>query len=537
MAYVSHLRANAKRDFAVDLSPHTLILGDNFKGKTAIRDGLNLALTGTVPGDDLGATGTRLIQLAADGGDLLFSEATLSDGRKQEFKLNRGKAIPKIDRLGVFVDEAVREIMKTEDRRRAALLKMMSSIIPDLSREAFLKRIPNAFHEEWKSVLEESEKKADSLEFADVLGAAVKVVKSRKRIASVVAKDAMADIEAATGWTKSDEEELARLRASNRGLSDVALWENQQEDVRRNRMALQSQLAGLEDLQAPTQAELDLLMLLPAIRAAQVVINANTSRQKCLVCGCVLPSSFDEGFEASTANVQAKKIKAALDRVLNISSRQERAETATKIQVALVETERILALPRPVDSEVPNTARITELEAQQRQAAASVDAKERGIAAEKQLLALKAIEGALEKLTDKVLAGATEKFAAEASQWLPGGTALAVDLWEKGKPVCKLGLRDAKNGALTRPWATLSGVERYLVIGALSRFQAARETAPVRLLAVDEIAVSKKNLKSMLVALGAERTNDPITQTIVFAVLDEDESFTPPPGWSVVTVK
>lgn len=542
--YLTNIRGNAKRVVDFPLGRRTLFLGDNFSGKTSVAADIEFVLTGGVTGDDLGELPNRLMALAADAGDRFWAEALASDGRAfgrevtgSTIKAHKAECKPwpdsvsKRDPIGVLIDQPIQEMLRTEGRRRSGLMRLVLG--RSLDQDEVLSTIPKAYHSEWQSVLNEATGKAESSEFADVLLAAQKVIASRKRATNKICKESTAAAFSAPGWSSTEEDEFVSLDGLCRtpAVDPTIAWQADRKTAEDRIAAIRAQLGKLGDFTPPTEAEIGLLHSMEApVKAAQVVQKANESRLDCMACGGAVP----KGTGATAA--QLTRVKQAAGRLDDIARRATNQGSVASLQTELDRQLKVLDRPKPtVQSTGPTQVqkdRLEELRMIKRQHSEAAGHKSAAVAAEKTLLSLTALAGAVDRLVTEVLASATDKFVKSASAFLPPYNKLFLQLFDGSKAVCRVGLESTANG-MQRSWGLLSRGEQWMLISALARAAARREEGLFKILRIDEVAVSVKTLGEMLEALTPEVPDDPLSQILVFAISNPTDQLVVPAGWVV----
>jgi len=513
-------------------------------GKTRVLNSLQLALEGQ--DERLGKQGVELMKLAPGREGELFSLATLAgDGLQDataEFRV-RGSAARAskpthtmrniTSPAGAVLNGIVAGVLKKSAKaQREAILKAAAPLnCLELARLL----VPDAFRVEWARAVELARAELRELDVpeADVLVAVAESLRERMRSTKKAIKSdpgerpiALLEQDLAALRTRVGKFRAARDSIAKRDAARSRLLE-----LRAQVQALPEQAqAGAPDKAkvAETRRRLDALKIVDAIyEERQLGAKADGPDPHCPTCGAhALDAQDDQKINLATLEGNVVALELALK-----SPQRPADKLVQEIErLEAAEREALQALPETAQELLASqvTDRLGELErelAEAEQQAVAVsqwdNVRANRAQAEGSLVVVEALSKAAASVVEESLQRGLKAFCKRASAPLGSFGRLDVKLFEGHRPVCEVGLwRPGAGKEEFIAWDTLSGAQQVLAASGLATAWAARVTAPVKLVTVDDVWMGSAALLSVLKALRSAVLDDPDgpTQAIVCAV-------------------
>ena len=491
--HVKSIAGNVKRGVEAELSPCTFVVGRNASGKSALVAALELALTGR--SSEVGAAPAALKELCGNGA--LRVAATLSDGRRVDFEPGRAP-------VGVMLRSTVTDLLSHEPKRlREALLSACCGEIAPDSIEA---QVPEAFRDEWALLW----RRCLAGSTADTLVATVELIRAEIRQAKATVREASP--EKPTWAAAPNAEDLAaltdRARELERGLAAdeervqaAATLPEWRRLLRKAEAAAGSQV----DYRAVAEA----IKLLGHVRDVAAKLRSIQAKT-CAVCGRPAPV-WDARITDLDARISGycKTISGAPERLVSVES----------ILAGIKACEEAIDRP-PSGATMAELVTIRETLATARQAQAETmqweALRDAAARAQARLDVLKALESVANRIVADTLGASITDFCARASSII--GRPLSIQLFDRGKPACKIAL-GAGNGAPPTSWHTLSGAERARFAAGFACALASSQEG-LRVVVVDDVWLDHEALTGLCKGLGDAVSAGVIDQAIVCAVTD-----------------
>jgi hypothetical protein len=561
--YVNHLDFSLKgRSGTVELTPKTLILGRNGAGKSAITQGLELALTGKASdllGRSLVASGDLLSALGGPGGGGIHARATFASGSVAEFVVPTGASKGKLQ-IPAFLE--VPTVFPLRDTRDALLGSA------DTMRTFFLKQVGGVTRDQVKATAKEAGYAAELQEVGDniplresgttylltVLEAAAKRARDTKKAESV---RATVSIElAADGGLPVEKEELAAARAATEAAFQQ--WTAAKDLIDRGE-AIENRLDYAHRAQKAAKAQLDAAPATGAaadVAATRALLDDEIDYRQCAlrVLEGMIERAVDgqaespiDGKFVEVADLQllraygeeqvkeAKVLRFALDEEQEAVDRAALEETFAKANAEALaadqalrafeeELQTIPAFDAVAREDAYRSAQTAETDLNNRANAwkAAQRVAERSIAEKAAVNRWNALGEALETLLKSSLLAGVAAFTKRVQLHLPPTDKFHLQLVNGTKEVCRYGL--VREGVLH---PALSGAEWARVTGALA-LACVPEAQPYACLVPDDRAWDPETLAAVLNAWTLAPRQVIVATTV--------EPATVVPGWFVVRI-
>lgn len=611
--HVSHVHANFKSENSVELGPLTLITGPNHSCKSAL---LSAVVTGLTSRDDArGKQPKRLIKHAPGRDKRLFATLTLAQslavgsadrastavGRVEWATEKRGKGASTPDPrvigidanhagLAVVLSREVKNILASEEKRRRALLRIIS---PPGLLDAVEKHLAGAYVETWKECRAAAEsfvRKATSkggdaedasasdgeagddddgmqataptkpapatpvpLVEADVLTEAKKIAIKRERQerriadaergaqpAQAPAPEAIAELRQALVNAQTGVQRQRQATAARQRMAEL-----DQQIAQATTQAMAAQAAAAAQQIQQGLPSLQHIEAIETVLAAQRIVVEAYPDGTGYCMGCRRPVPADRmQLAAQAAAADAEHAVGARQALQAAAQASGAAQTLSALQRSLnaLQQERADAIRIFEGAERAGVATQEQLQAAtaavERATAAValqtawVDATRKAVAARESADAYKATHEAITKVMSESLDATVAGFCADGSEVLPEGDKLAIRLFDKGDEVCEVGLRRGAKGALI-DWDGLSGQEKAYCVAAMCCAWADRQPAPVKLVAIDEVDFDAKSLSAL--CAGFKRVHDKGRGPSQVLIAKADVAVgAEPTGWNIV---
>ncbi len=487
MTYIKHLTSNVKGDLDLDLGPCTLIVGDNAAGKSSLVAAVELGTTGRAKG--IHAQPAAIMELAPEGATMLRSRLTLSDDAVVDFLVTgtTAKAKKPLWSININGDEAkvskpLSQLIRTEVLEMFAKgvagmrERLLTIACAEVDAEKLTAEFPDAFRTRWEAFWA----KTSGSDPDRLLQASKALAKQLKDTRALVKGEveprpiARSDQEIAElrDTVLRAEADLATLRQKNRG-TDKPTSQTDADFARRRVEALEGILRTQRFLSS-----------LPAA----------------LVCLCC-EQPVDTAWGPRAENTEKRLVKARsalahpmLPPPVTVSDTPEVTEARNLLQTAqkaLSQAQMADALASDWDEQSRKRAR-----------------------AEADEAVLAGLQKTAARLVAESLQGTVGKFEKLCSGYLPQGESLRVQLWDRKREVCRVGL--VRDGERMRSWAVLCGGEQARVTAALAAaWGMVRKGQGMRIVIIDEVMMGPAMLKQLLESLHMAVYEGAIDQALV----------------------
>lgn len=341
MIHLTHIESNIAGGVDADLGAKTLILGPSAGGKTTMVRAIELAVAGGT--SDLEGRGwvgddPRLLALAPEGSDEVWSKATLSDDTETAFQKTAGKRASLPRGVGkVLALQQVREALTgSADNARLFVMDVACGAV---TKADVLSRLPAGLHESYEALhsVVNGRKPVDKLQGVQKLAAQrardlKKEAKGAKDTIEALAEPGgaptEAQLEAATAKARELQQYafLAQRAGAQREQREQTVAQINQHEIAIEHWTIQ--LAGI-----PEAGPDDIAMQQKWARAQaikQVIEGQRKTPSTCQICAAT--------HEAPTLKARLDQLDTAIDTALNqFGARQEALELRDKILAKLAE--------------------------------------------------------------------------------------------------------------------------------------------------------------------------------------------------------
>jgi len=492
--HVNRIVSNVKSGVEAALAPCTLVVGPNASGKSALVAALELIVTGR--SSEVGAAPAAIAELSPTG-DVEIT-AGLSDGRSVEYQ---GATRAGAAKLGAMLKGEVTDLLSKEPKR---LRESLLSICCDkVDASAVAAQVPDAFRSEWLALWARCAPEAGNP--ADTLIATVELIRSELRASRAVIKKAPEGER--PDAPSAAEIESMRTRAEE---ARKAVWTDEESE----RAA-----AKLNELRArsaaPGAPEVDYEAIRIALHFLEKLSEVVQAAQQMGAKDCVLCRHPGIDWQDRVAALQARVVKHRETLRLTHAGAAQCDVEALERAAARAPSGVTLADLAAIEQECRTAERLMLERKWWDEKAASASAAQASVDV------LKALEGVANRIIADVLQGSISDFCARASKVV--GSEVSIQLFDKHKPVCHIGVGD-------RSWRVLSGAERARFTAGFACAMAAR-TEGIKVVVIDDVGLDSISLPALCAGLSAAVKNGQIDQAIVCTITDWNLSI---PDWQKV---